>query len=47
MKNYGWIDLLKDGVVELISTMEEESIMIAMKPKDLMPAEGIPKLLSN
>lgn len=36
---YGWSDLYKDGLVELIDTEEEETVMIAMKPTDLaLPA---------
>ncbi len=38
-KPYAWIDLFKDGLVELIDTEEEETSMIAMKPTDL----GLPK----
>jgi hypothetical protein len=31
-----WTDLLRAGVVELISTQEEESVLIAMKDKDMV-----------
>lgn len=33
--NYGWNDLFRDGLVELIDTEEEETTMVAMKPSDL------------
>mmetsp|Transcript_18211 Transcript_18211/g.18269 ORF Transcript_18211/g.18269 Transcript_18211/m.18269 type:complete len:1196 (+) Transcript_18211:62-3649(+) len=33
--NYGWKELLYDGLVEFIDTEEEETVMIAMKPEDL------------
>ena len=32
---YGWSDLYRDGLIELIDTEEEETTMIAMKPSDL------------
>ncbi|RYY80683.1 hypothetical protein EON63_16655 [archaeon] len=36
---YGWSDLYKNGLIELIDTEEEETTMIAMKPTDLgLPA---------
>jgi DNA-directed RNA polymerase II subunit RPB2 len=39
-EEYGWSDLYKDGLIELIDTEEEETSMIAMKPTDLgLPAE--------
>jgi DNA-directed RNA polymerase II subunit RPB2 len=34
-ENYGWNGLLKDGVVELIDTEEEETIMIEMDFRNL------------
>ena len=37
--NYQWGDLLKDGLIELIDTEEEETAMIAMKPTDLNPRD--------
>lgn len=36
LTNFGWHNLLTDGVVELIDTEEEEVCMIAMEPKDLL-----------
>ncbi|OQR95634.1 DNA-directed RNA polymerase II [Thraustotheca clavata] len=33
--NFGWHNLLTEGVVELVDTEEEEVCMIAMEPKDL------------
>jgi DNA-directed RNA polymerase II subunit RPB2 len=40
IEEYGWSDLYKDGLIELIDTEEEETSMIAMKPTDLgLPAE--------
>lgn len=39
-EKYGWSDLYRDGLLELIDTEEEETTMIAMKPSDLgLPAE--------
>ncbi|ESO11076.1 hypothetical protein HELRODRAFT_72376 [Helobdella robusta] len=34
--NYGWQDLLVNGVVEYIDTMEEETVMVAMTPEELV-----------
>lgn len=37
--DYGWQQLMQDGLVELIDTEEEETSMIAMKPTDLNPSD--------
>ena len=34
--NYGWQDLVASGVVEYIDTLEEETIMLAMSPDQLL-----------
>lgn len=41
-RNYGWSDLYRDGLIELIDTEEEETSMVAMKPSELglPPAEA-------
>lgn len=36
--NYGWNDLLSDGVIEYIDTEEEETALICMTPEDLSEA---------
>ena len=33
---HSWQDLVARGVVEYIDTLEEETVMIAMTPEDLM-----------
>mmetsp|Transcript_2822 Transcript_2822/g.2481 ORF Transcript_2822/g.2481 Transcript_2822/m.2481 type:complete len:754 (-) Transcript_2822:1730-3991(-) len=35
-EEYGWNNLLAEGLIEYIDTEEEESTMIAMKPSDLL-----------
>ncbi|EFA79113.1 RNA polymerase II core subunit [Heterostelium album PN500] len=35
---YKWLDLITDGLVEYIDTEEEETVMIAMTPADLIPS---------
>ncbi|UYV80382.1 POLR2B, partial [Cordylochernes scorpioides] len=37
---YGWPDLVAHGVVEYIDTMEEETIMLAMMPDDLVEKDN-------
>lgn len=37
--NYSWQDLVGNGVVEYIDTLEEETVMIAMTPDDLQDTE--------
>jgi len=39
-KRLTWTDLLMDGLVEYIDTEEEETIMVAMEPKDLEAEES-------
>lgn len=34
-KGYSWKDLIADGVVEYVDTLEEETCMVAMNPEDL------------
>lgn len=34
-EKFGWLDLQRHGLIELIDTEEEETTMIAMKPNDL------------
>lgn len=34
-RDYGWNNLVVDGLVEFIDTEEEETVMIAMKPTDI------------
>eukprot|EP01132_Coremiostelium_polycephalum_P011390 gene11390-13949_t len=36
-EDYKWADLLTEGLVEYIDTEEEETVMIAMAPEDLVP----------
>eukprot|EP01133_Synstelium_polycarpum_P003771 gene3771-4348_t len=36
--DYNWMDLITEGLVEYIDTEEEETVMIAMTPADLIPA---------
>eukprot|EP00752_Nemacystus_decipiens_P002915 g2713.t1 len=38
--NYGWTNLMQQGVVEYIDTEEEETTMVAMEPKDLEESGG-------
>ena len=40
VEEYTWSSLLNEGLVEYIDAEEEESILIAMQPEDLEPAEG-------
>uniref|UniRef100_UPI00358F32EA DNA-directed RNA polymerase II subunit RPB2 isoform X1 n=1 Tax=Myxine glutinosa TaxID=7769 RepID=UPI00358F32EA len=37
--NYSWQDLVASGVVEYIDTLEEETVMLAMTPDDLLQKE--------
>ena len=37
--NYSWQDLVASGVVEYIDTLEEETVMIAMTPDDLVDTD--------
>lgn len=39
-QEYGWQELLNDGIVEYIDTEEEESVMVAMEFDDLNPRQG-------
>ena len=38
-KAYSWKDLIADGVVEYVDTLEEETCMIAMSPDDLQQTQ--------
>uniref|UniRef100_A0A5S6QXK6 DNA-directed RNA polymerase subunit beta n=2 Tax=Trichuris muris TaxID=70415 RepID=A0A5S6QXK6_TRIMR len=38
--SFAWSDLVANGVVEYIDTMEEETIMVAMTPDDLPSVKG-------
>jgi DNA-directed RNA polymerase II subunit RPB2 len=38
-KAYSWKDLIAEGVVEYVDTLEEETCMIAMNPEDLLQAQ--------
>lgn len=40
VEEYTWSSLLNEGLVEYIDAEEEESILIAMQPEDLEPAEA-------
>ena len=39
---FGWGDLVRNGVIEYVDTMEEETTMIAMEIKDLASAKSDP-----
>ncbi|CAL1261963.1 unnamed protein product [Larinioides sclopetarius] len=38
--SYSWQDLVANGVVEYIDTLEEETVMLAMTPDDLLEDKG-------
>lgn len=38
LTHYGWNQLLEDGIVELLDTEEEETVLICMTPEDLAEA---------
>lgn len=38
--DYKWADLLTEGLVEYIDTEEEETVLIAMTPEDLVPMQN-------
>ncbi|KAI9149844.1 DNA-dependent RNA polymerase II [Blastocladiella emersonii ATCC 22665] len=42
MDEYGWEDLLHEGIVEYMDTEEEEMAMICMTPEDLAESRGDP-----
>ncbi|CAL1261967.1 unnamed protein product [Larinioides sclopetarius] len=39
-REYNWQDLVANGVVEYIDTLEEETVMLAMTPDDLLEDKG-------
>lgn len=40
MCSFSWQDLVANGVVEYIDTLEEETVMLAMTPDDLQEDKG-------